>query len=128
MSAVLAQIQQNEVRYKTRFLIKVRDQLLSINEKDIAYFYTNDGLVFLKTQQNKKYLVDFTLDELEDLLDPSNFYRINRQFIARIEAISTCYQYPKGKLKVEFHLEPPMTPVLISREKSADFKKWLDLF
>lgn len=127
LNAILEQMNNREVKYKSRFLIKVRDQLLSLSEKEIAYFYTNDGLVFVKTQTNKKYLVDFSLDELEDLLDPANFYRINRQFIARIEAIASCYQYPKGKLKVEFHLEPPLSPVLISREKSTDFKRWLDL-
>ncbi len=125
---ILEQVSKKEVRYKSRFLIKVRDQLISLNEKEIAYFYTMDGLIFVKTQHNKKYVVDFSLDELEELLDPKNFYRINRQFIARIESIATCYQYSKGKLKVEFHVEPPISPVIVSREKSSDFKNWLDLY
>lgn len=124
---ILKTIQPGQKRFKSRFLIKVRDQLISLEAKKIAYFYTKNGLVFARTKQNKKYLVDYTLDELEDCLDPQHFYRLNRQHLSSFDAIAASYQWDKGKLKVELI---PATDdlVLISREKAGDFKKWLDLF
>ena len=73
-------------------------------------------------------MVDFTLDELEDCLDPHQFFRLNRQFLSSFDAIEASYQWDKGKLKID--LQPPapiQSAILISREKAGDFKRWLDL-
>ena len=127
ITSILKQINPEQKRYKSRFLVKVRDQLISIETKNIAYFFTENGLIYAITKSGKKYLIDYTLDELEDSLDPQEFYRLNRQIIAGFDAIATSYQWDKGKLKVE--LEPKHKEiVLISRDKATDFKKWLDMF
>ena len=127
LNAIIKSIQLEEKRYKSRFLIKVKDQLVSVETKNIAYFYTEDGLVFIKTKSDKKYIADFTLDELEDLLDPTAFFRLNRQFIAQFDAIESSFQWDKGKLKVA--LTPnTKTAVLVSRDRANEFKRWLDLF
>jgi len=127
ISQILKQINPEQKRYKSRFLVKVRDQLISIESKNIAYFYTENGLVYSITKSGKKFMMDYTLDELEDCLEPQMFYRLNRQFISSFDAISKSYQWDKGKLKVD--LEPAFNDVvLISRDKASDFKKWLDLF
>jgi DNA-binding LytR/AlgR family response regulator len=124
---ILNQIKPEEKRYKSRFLIKIRDQLIAVETNNIAYFYTEHALVYAKTKQDKKYLLDFTLDELKACLDPKSFFRINRQYIASFQAISTSYQWEKGKLKVV--LSPKTTnEVLISRDRSTDFKRWLDFY
>jgi DNA-binding LytR/AlgR family response regulator len=126
IAEILKQINPDEKRYKSRFLIKVRDQLIALETKNIAYFFTEHALVYARTKQNKKYVVDFTLDELEDLLDPNSFFRLNRQYIANFLAIEASHQWEKGKLKIT--LEPKTdTTVLISRDRSTEFKRWLDL-
>lgn len=82
-------------------------------------------MVYLRTLDQKKYPVDFTLDELEIRLNPKMFFRLNRKFIANIDAISSSELYERGKLMV---LLSPKTdvPITISREKATEFKNWLD--
>ena len=105
-------------------MIKTSDRLISILENEIAYFYTDSGLIYLKTNTDKQYLVDFTLDDLEKQLDPNYFFRLNRQFITRLQAINEIHNYFKGKLLVK--LRPSCSQdVVISRDKAPIFKKWL---
>ncbi|MGB0523594.1 MAG: LytR/AlgR family response regulator transcription factor [Flammeovirgaceae bacterium] len=111
--------------YKSRFLIKASDRLISILTQDIAYFYTDNGLVYLQTNAGKRYLMDYTLDELEKQLDPQFFFRLNRQFITQHAAILEIHNYFKGKLLVK--LQPVNShEVVVSREKASVFKRWLD--
>lgn len=111
--------------YKTRFLVKMGDRLVSLTNDQIAYFYSEDKLVFVQTIENKKYPVDFSLDELETTIDPTCFFRLNRQFISNINAIMSIHSYFNGKLKLT--LKPAIEKeVLVSREKASNFKDWLD--
>ena len=112
-------------QYKSRFLIKASDRLISLQEHEVAYFYTENGLVYVRTNQEKRYLVDHTLDDLEKQLDPKYFFRLNRQFITRLQAISEIHNYFKGKLLVKL-LPLCDHEVVVSREKAAVFKRWLD--
>jgi two-component system, LytTR family, response regulator LytT len=111
--------------YKTRFLVKMGERLISIPESEIAYFYADSKIVLLITQDNKKYAVDYSLDELENQLNPIYFYRLNRQFFTHFRAIQSVHNYFNGKLKII--LKPEMKEeITVSREKSSDFKQWLD--
>ncbi|MCE6989624.1 LytTR family DNA-binding domain-containing protein [Dyadobacter sp. CY323] len=111
--------------YKMRFLVKNGEQLIPINQESVAYFYTANEMSCLVGNDGRQYLVDYTLEELESLVDPLSFFRVNRQFIARITAIQKIHTYFNGKLKVE--LRPQTTQeVVISREKAAAFKAWLE--
>lgn len=112
-------------KYKTRFLVKSREQLIPVFEEQIAYFQTSNELVLLVKKDGKKYLVDYTLEQLDKLLNPENFFRINRQFIAHLSAIGQIHTYFNGKLKLE--LVPKSTDeVLVSRDKAQLFKAWLE--
>jgi len=110
--------------YRKRFLVKSVQKLVSINVEEIAYFYSDDRLNFFKTFNNKRYVVDYTMDELETMLKPEDFFRISRSFFvspASLEQINDYFGHRLAlKLKPENEKE-----VIVSREKVSDFKNWL---
>jgi two-component system, LytTR family, response regulator len=111
--------------YKERFLIRHGSKLISLAENQIAYFHREDSVVLVYTSDGSKFNVSNSLEELEQLLDPKIFFRINRSFLARISAISEINDYFNSKLKLK--LSPPVPKdVIVSKEKSSVFKKWLD--
>ena len=110
--------------YKSRFLVKTRDKLKAILTSEIAYFY-RDELVSLVTRDNKKFLLDYSLDELADILNPKDFFRINRQFLIHIDSIIQAHKYYKGKLKIILSPETD-EELIISQEKASKFKDWMD--
>lgn len=117
-------VKEKERSYKTTFLITHRDQLIPLKTKDIAYFQIDTGVVKATTFDSKSYIIDSKLEELEEELDPNNFYRINRQCILRRDALARIKQYFNGKLIVE------VTPVskeqiIVSKAKAPDFKTWV---
>ncbi len=115
----------NQTQYKSRFLVKTADRLVSVPAKNIAYCYTENGLVSIRTNSDKRYVLDYPLDEIEKQLNPKSFFRLNRQFIANLDSIDEIHQYFKGKLIVK--LQPNCTEeIVVSRDKASVFKKWLD--
>lgn len=124
MNDLIKQIRLDDRKFKSRFLVKQGDKLLSIQTDDIEYFQTKNGVVYLATSE-KKYLLDFTLDDLMKQLDPDKFYRANRQFVVGYNAIKAIHRYHKGKLLVELQI-PTDEQIIVSSEKATDFKQWLD--
>jgi DNA-binding LytR/AlgR family response regulator len=125
LESLLDVLPTSQKKYKTRFLVKSREQLIPVFEEQIAYFQTTNELVLLVKKDGKKYLVDYTLEQLDKLLNPENFFRLNRQFIAHLSAIHEIHTYFNGKLKLE--LSPKATDeVVISRDKAGPFKLWLE--
>ncbi|MBX2843825.1 MAG: LytTR family DNA-binding domain-containing protein [Flammeovirgaceae bacterium] len=125
ITALIDSLKQPSKSYKSRFLVKIGDKLISVPEEEIAYFTAEDRSVLLVTSKNKKYVMDHTLDELEQQLNPDKFFRLNRQFLARITAIREIQNYFNGKLIVFLQLESSQN-ITVSREKNPIFKKWLD--
>lgn len=116
---------EKEKAYKTRFMIKVGNMMKSVAVEDIAFFFSQDRVNYLVNFKSKKFPVDNTLDEIEEMLDPKNFFRANRQFIVNIDAISEIHPYFKGRVKI--NLNPQQEgDIVISSEKSRSFKEWLD--
>ncbi|PHR30311.1 MAG: DNA-binding response regulator [Fluviicola sp.] len=110
--------------YKERFLINKGDELIIIATSDISYFY-KENTMNIVLMNGDHYPIHFTLDELTALLNPTQFYRINRQMIISVDAISKITLWFKGKLKLQ--LTPEFDGnVYVSREKSTDFKSWMD--
>jgi len=116
---------QEKPQYKSRFLVKVGDKLYPIAAADIAGFRTEEKAVILTTHQGRHYVMDYTLDELESLLNPRNFFRLNRQFLVSLETVGMLQQHVNGKLLVNL-VAPLNTQVIVSREKSPLLKEWLD--
>lgn len=110
--------------YKERFLINKGDELIIVPISEIAYFYKENNS-FIVLNNGDRHPINFTLDELITLLAPSKFYRVNRQTIVNINAIVKITLWFKGKLKLRLTPEFDDT-VLVSREKSTDFKAWMD--
>ena len=125
INSLIQQIKLDDKKYKSRFLVKKGERLLSIEASNIAYFQTRNGVVSLVTDTGQKHLVDYTLDELSGQLDPSDFFRANRQYLIHYNMIKEVHRYHKGKLLVEGTL-PTEDQILVSEEKSSLFKKWLD--
>jgi DNA-binding LytR/AlgR family response regulator len=110
---------------KTRFLVRQGEQLLPIHTTDIAWFQSRNETVTLVTHAGQRYLVDYTLEQLEQLLDARQFFRLNRQFIAQVPAVQRLHPWFNGKLKLD--LQPtPTDEVIVSREKAAAVKSWLE--
>ena len=110
--------------FKTRFLIKLGERIQSVDVQDIAFFFSEDKVTLLQTRQGKKYIVDYILDEIEEMVSPEQFFRINRKYISSISAIKDVFTYSNSRLKV--HLENCSdNDILISRERMGAFKSWL---
>ena len=110
--------------YRKRFLVKHAQKLVSIEIDDIAYFFSDGRLNFFKTYDNRKFVVDYTMDELEDMLDPEKYFRISRSFYVSVECIDKIDDYFGNRLILQ--LKPAVDKeALVSREKVTDFKKWM---
>jgi len=122
---LLAQLQQKSKTYKSRFLIKIGSSMNVIDVSDIAYFYMKDGLNFLITNSGKKCSVDLNMEELEECLDPKDFFRINRQIVLNAKSIVSINTFFNSRLILE--LKPTFgNDVIVTRSRMSDFKEWLD--
>jgi len=111
--------------YKSRFVAKVGDQIKHIPVGNIAYFYAEDNVVFLMTSGNSRYIIDYSIEEIVGMIDPKEFYRLNRAFLANINAIDKVYKYLNSRLKIE--LKPASEKeILVSRAKVSDFMDWME--
>ena len=111
--------------YKERFLVKNGQQLQYVPIQSARYFYSEDGLVFLKTINGLRYAIDYTLEKLEEVISPKNYMRINRKMIIHIDAIEKIHTYFNSRLKLELRPDPKQE-VIVSRDRVATFKNWLD--
>ncbi len=110
--------------YRKRFLVKNGTRLVSIDVGEIAYFYSDGRVNFFKTRDNKKFIVDYTMEELEDMLDPKAYFRISRPFFVSVDSIEKIEDYFGNRLILQ--LRPVVDKeALVSREKVSDFKVWL---
>ena len=98
--------------------------MVSVEVEDIAYFYSDGRLNFFKTKDNRKFVVDYTMDELEEMLDPDTWFRISRSFFVSVQSIEKMDDYFGNRLILGLR---PSTDkeALVSREKVADFKSWM---
>ncbi len=118
----LNQLQQKS--YKTRFMVKLGEHIKSITTSNTEFFYAEGRNVYLYTSENRKFIIDFKLEELEELLDPTQFYRVNRSYIINIDAIQDVIVYSNSRLKILPRLEYDKE-IIVSRDKVGPFKEWL---
>lgn len=116
--------QQHAKTWRSRFLVKQGQKLVSVETSDIAYFYADGRLSYFIGWDKQKHVLDYTIEELEQMLDPQQYYRANRAFLIHIKAVGQIHNYFNGKLKLD--LKPAIDKeVLISREKAMEFKEWM---
>jgi DNA-binding LytR/AlgR family response regulator len=111
--------------YKKRFLVKVGTHLKTIHTADILYFFSFEKGTYFKCNNNHTYTIDYTLDYIEQLIDPSSFFRINRKYIVALSAINDVSVYSNSRLKLKTQLADN-NDFLVAREKVKDFKQWLE--
>ena len=116
-------LQNGSEKKLKRFLIRVGQTLKTVEVNDVAYFYTEDKITFLISNEGKRYPIDFSLEKLEEELAREIFFRINRQFIVSISAIVKMVAVSKSRVKL--YLEPNSGETIVSTERSGKFKKWL---
>lgn len=110
--------------YRKRFLVRHAQKLVSVDTDEIAYFFSDGRLNFFKTLDNKKFVVDYTMDELEEMLDPQKYFRISRSFYISVNSVDQIHDYFGNRLLL--HLKPAVDKEsIVSREKVTDFKKWM---
>ncbi|TCJ17732.1 response regulator transcription factor [Flaviaesturariibacter flavus] len=110
--------------YRKRFLVKLGQKLVSIEVDEIAYFFSDGRLNFFKTYDNRKFVVDYTMDELCEMLRPDSFFRISRSFLVSVSSVHQIHDYFGNRLLLELKPEIDKEAV-VSREKVSEFKNWL---
>ncbi|MCU0353252.1 MAG: LytTR family DNA-binding domain-containing protein [Cytophagales bacterium] len=117
-------LQAGQPNYKNRFAITLGDKIRHVSTAQIAYFFAEDNTVFLITADRRKYVINYTLDELETLLDPQDFYRVSRKYMAHIQSIVEVNRYFNSRLKVT--LAPcDDNEILVSRARVPGFLVWM---
>jgi DNA-binding LytR/AlgR family response regulator len=112
-------------RFKSRFVVKAGQHIRSIAVEDIMYFYSAGKSSFLCVSGGRNYDLDYSLDQVESLVDPEVFFRVNRKYIVRWDSIEDIVIYSGSRLKLKLKT-PVDDDVLVSREKVKSFKEWLD--
>ncbi|UOG73625.1 LytTR family DNA-binding domain-containing protein [Hymenobacter tibetensis] len=126
LARVLQQAQPAK-EYKARFVVRVGEHLKAIPVEQIAYFASLEKVTLLHTREGRRFVVDYTLEQLEQLLDPTEFFRLNRAYLAHAESIHDIIHYTNSRLQTILKpTVPENETVLVSREKVAAFKAWLD--
>ncbi|WP_128546712.1 LytR/AlgR family response regulator transcription factor [Larkinella soli] len=110
--------------YKERFMVTIGPKIKSVETEQIAYFFFEDKATFLSTLEGQNLDVDYSLDRLAGLLNPRQFFRVNRSFLVSLGAIRTIHTFSGGKLKLDLHPKPRQE-VFVSGDRVTDFKEWL---
>lgn len=111
--------------YKERFAIKVGLQIKICSTTEIVCFYSENKATYLKTKDDRNYILDYTLEELDNILEPKLFYRINRKYIISIKHIKDIVAYSNSRLRINL-ISSDLDDVIVSREKVNEFKNWIE--
>lgn len=113
-------------RTKERFLIKIGDHYRSVPVSGIDCFYIRQRCNFIRVNTGKNYAMDYSLDKVEGLIDPGMFFRVNRNIIVNFTAIQDIIVYSSSRLKIILSRWEGDDEILVSRERVAEFKEWMD--
>jgi len=125
LQALVRLIQEpRQAGFKERFMVSIGTRIRSVEVRDIACFFSEEKATFLVTREGQSLPLEYSLDQLAGLLDPSQFFRVNRQYLVARPAIDTIHVYSAGKLKLE--LKPAARhEILVSLSRITEFKDWL---
>jgi DNA-binding LytR/AlgR family response regulator len=110
---------------KERFVIKVGEHLKTIAVKDILYFYSQDKATFCNTTDGRNHILDFTIEQLEEMVDSEIYFRVNRKYLVQANAIKDIITYTNSRLKLILQGSTDKD-IIVARERVVDFKQWLD--
>ncbi|MFW5757217.1 MAG: LytR/AlgR family response regulator transcription factor [Bacteroidota bacterium] len=125
LKALFEQIKNPEKEWKQRFVVHFGDKLKSVETSAVAYFMIIEKNTFLVTHQNDSFGINYSLDQIIVLIDPSKFFRVNRKYIVSFKSIKNMWSYSRSRVKLM--LDPPAgEDVIVSTDRSSAFKDWLD--
>lgn len=125
IDALRAALNVETSSYKKRFVVKYGDRLSVIDTEQIAYFYVEDKSTYLVTDENRRYILDSSLDTISEQVSPEKFFRISRHCTLSIDAITGISKHPSNRLKVTISPKPDFD-VFVSRSRTTDFMEWLE--
>ncbi len=125
VAKIKAVIDEKEGVYQQRFVVSRRNKILSVKVEDIAFFEGQDRYVYLHRKDGNKFIIDYKLSDLEEQLNPSLFFRLNRSFIAHFEAIEGITPVSKSRVMVDLQ-PPPSRDIIVSSANTRSFKAWLN--
>ncbi|MEI6575985.1 MAG: LytTR family transcriptional regulator DNA-binding domain-containing protein [Bacteroidota bacterium] len=111
--------------YRRNFLIHYKDKLIPLNVDSFAIFFIEAGIVYGMLKSNERYCIDFTLEDLQEQLDPTHFFRVNRQAMLAFDCIDEVVTHFNGRLLLTVKVPFPV-PLYVSKERSTIFKKWFE--
>lgn len=109
--------------YKERFMVKLGERIKSVTTEKIVLFYAEGRTAFILTELGNRYIIDYKLEELEEMLNPSSFFRISRSFIVNINKIQEVLVHSNSRLKIKLEQEFDRE-IIVSRDKVQAFKGW----
>lgn len=115
---------EQDPKYRDRYLVRLGTSIRVVDIRDIALIYTESKNTFLMTREGRRFPLDYSLEAIESQLDPALFFRANRQYILSLSSIGEMHVHTKSRIRVTTNPASP-TPIIVSTEKSAEFKRWL---
>jgi DNA-binding LytR/AlgR family response regulator len=122
-----SQVAENfSTKYKNRFLAKVGQRSFFIQANEVAFFCADNKIVYLIDLDGNRFVINFTLEKIEPLLNPQDFFRINRRIIVHVKAITQIKPYFNSRLKLTLKGSKADEEIIISRERVTQFKQWAE--
>lgn len=115
----------NVKTYKSRFMVKVGDKIKSVAIEEILAFYSLEKATFIHTTTNRDFCIDYSIDQLESLLDPAVYFKINRKYLVSIQACNNILAWTNSRLRLKIEGIGD-DDIIVARERVQDFKEWLD--
>ncbi|HRG08295.1 MAG TPA: LytTR family DNA-binding domain-containing protein [Cyclobacteriaceae bacterium] len=125
MESISYAMQMLTKKYKERFMVKVGEHLKTIAVNEILFFFSLEKTTFAQTTDGRKHILDFTLDQLDALLNPAQYFRINRKYIVQADSIKDMISHTNSRIKLVLKTSDD-DDVIVARERVQEFKDWLD--
>ncbi len=126
IGTLMETLEGRKSNFKKRFAVNVGSKIISVETRAVAYFYSLERSIFLCTGDNHHYPIDFSLEHLEQLLDPELFFRINRQVIIQYSSIEKIHILSRSRVKLETNPPASQDDMLVSSARTHAFRLWLD--
>lgn len=125
LMALAAQLSQGKVEYRSRFMVKVGQRLKSIPVEEVYAIYSENKGTYLLTQDGRNHLVDYSLEQVQEMLDPKRYYRVNRKYIVALDGVEEMLLWSNSRLKVKLK-GSKADDIIVARERTKEFKSWME--
>ena len=126
LEKIMTLVKRSETKtYKSRFMVKAGDKIKTIQIGEILAFYSMEKATFLYTTSNRSFYLEYSLDQLELLIDPDIYFKISRKYIVSFQACTNILVWSNSRLQLKIEGLSDRD-IIVARERVSDFKKWLD--